>query len=84
MRDSVVFRPSNGTWYIRFGDTGDTTSFVFGQNGDQPMVGNIFGNGMIDQIIFRASTGNWYVRNGQTGQVYNFTFGNPGDQLVHE
>jgi len=66
------------------GNTGTTTSFVFGQTGDAPMVGNIFGKGMIDQILFRPSTGTWYVGNGNTGGVSTSAFGQSGDQVVHE
>lgn len=84
MRDAVAFRPSTGMWYIRFGDTGQTTQFQFGQAGDEPMVGNIFGHGMIDEIVFRPSTGVWYVRDGKAGTVYNFSFGNSQSRLVHE
>lgn len=84
MRDAVIFRPSTATWYIRFGDTGQSTTLQFGQNGDQPMIGNIFGNGMVDQIVFRPSTGMWYVRDGINGAIYSFAFGSNQSSLVHE
>jgi hypothetical protein len=86
MRDAVAFRPSTGMWYIRFGNDGSTTSLQFGQYGDVPMVGNIFGHGMIDQILYRPSTGMWYVRDGSPGggTIYSFAWGDNTCRLVHE
>lgn len=76
--DAVVFR--NGTWYVRFGDTGNTANFAWGQAGDIPKVGDILGNGMVDQAVFRPSTGMWYWRNGETGQtIGSYTWGQNGD-----
>lgn len=84
MRDAAIFRPSTAEWYVRFGDTGGEASFQFGEPGDQPMIGNIFGHGMVDQIVYRPSTGMWYVRDGTNGNIYSFAFGTSQDALIHE
>jgi hypothetical protein len=64
-----VFRPSNGTWYIRGG-----AAFGFGTNGDIPVPGDYDGNGTTDAAVFRPSNGTWYIRGGAAVQ-----FGASGD-----
>ncbi len=67
--DLSIFRPSNGTWYVRNGSV-----VQFGANGDIPVPADYDGNGTVDTAVFRPSNGTWYVRNGSVVQ-----FGANGD-----
>ncbi len=55
--DVGVFRPSNGTWYVR--GVADT---VWGASGDVAVPGDYNGDGRTDLAVWRPSTGTWYVR----------------------
>ncbi|MFN2505226.1 MAG: IPT/TIG domain-containing protein, partial [Acidimicrobiales bacterium] len=67
--DISIFRPSNGTWYVR-----NQTPVVYGtQPGDIPVPADYDGNGSTDIAIFRGGT--WLVRN-QFSVVYGTQ---PGD-----
>jgi hypothetical protein len=86
-----VYRPSNQTVYIsnRLGTDGDgigaaDKSYIFGNPGDQPFVGDFDGDGTETIGLHRASTGHVYLRNMHTQGVADttFTFGNPGDRMV--
>jgi hypothetical protein len=80
MKDQVVFRPSNGTWYVRFGGTdGSSHSFPWGASGDIPLIGAWSGQ-MRDACLFRPSTATWYIRFGSDGHTVSFPFGATGDQ----
>ena len=57
--DIAVFRPSNGTWYLR---TASPTAIVWGTNGDVPVPGDYDGNGTFDLAVFRPSNSGWYLR----------------------
>ena len=77
--DYAVFRPSNGTWYIRnFG------AIQFGTNGDIPVAADYAGQGRAIPAVFRPSNGTWYIRGvgaiqfGQAGDVPM-----PGDYNGH-
>jgi hypothetical protein len=67
----VVYRPSNGTWYVRFSSSaysfGDWTSFQWGLPGDTPLVADFHGDGRTDLTVFRPSSGEWFVRYSSTG-----------------
>ena len=66
----AVFRPSNGTWYVR-----GVASAQYGQAGDIPVPGDYAGDGRTDIAVFRPSNGTWYVRGaaavdyGQAGDI---------------
>ena len=55
--DIAVFRPSNGTWFIR-----GIAAAVWGGGGDIPVPGDYTGGCTADIAVFRPSTGVWYVR----------------------
>jgi len=86
-----IYRPSNQTFFIinKLGtnDGGLGTaeySFVFGNPGDKPFVGDFNGNGQDTVGLHRESNGLVYYRNtNTTGNADNqFIFGNPGDRFV--
>ena len=68
--DIAVFRPSNGTWYVR-----GMAAVPFGRVGDVPVAGDYDGNGRTEIAVFRPSNGTWYVRDkaplayGQVGDI---------------
>ncbi|MCC2334724.1 hypothetical protein [Cellulomonas wangsupingiae] len=78
----AVFR--SGTWYVRGSLTSGAADlcFVFGQAGDQPVVGDWDGDGQPTPGVFRPSTGTWYLSNStfaQSGADIVLGYGSPGD-----
>ena len=69
MPELAVFRPSNGTWYIK--GVGTTQ---YGQSGDIPVPADYNGDGKAELAVFRPSNGKWYI-NG----VGSFAYGTNGD-----
>ena len=55
--DIAVFRPSNGTWYIR-----GSSPVMWGQAGDTPVPADYDGDGVTEIAVYRRSSGTWYVR----------------------
>lgn len=77
--DLSVFRPSNGTWYLRNAVTGSIRVSEFGINGDIP-VGEDFDNDRrADLAVFRPSNGNWYYFNSGEQTFRIVTWGEAGD-----
>jgi hypothetical protein len=86
-----IYRPSSQTFYVinKLGrnDGGLGTadfSYVFGNPGDKPFVGDFDGDGVETVGLHRETTGLVYFRNSHTsGNADNqFIFGDPGDRLV--
>ena len=86
-----IYRPSESRFYIinslGSGDAGlgaAEFSFVFGDPGDKPFVGDFDGNGRDEIGLHRESTGRVYMRLSLTTGVadLDFIYGNPGDILV--
>jgi hypothetical protein len=86
-----VYRPSEQRFYIinalgaNNGGLGAADfSFVFGNPGDKPFVGDFDGDGADEVGLHRESTGFVYYRNTlDTGFADNeFFFGDPGDRFV--
>jgi hypothetical protein len=77
--DITVFRPSTGTWYVRYSATGTSTGLVWGGQGDVPVPGDYDGDGRADIAVFRPSTGTWYVRYSGTGTSAALVWGGSGD-----
>lgn len=76
--DLVVYRPSNGTWYIRQSAKGFGEAAVvrWGLQGDYAISKSDFdGDGMSELVTWRPSTGNWALAMSRTGyttsQEYN-------------
>ncbi|MFC2153109.1 hypothetical protein ACFLQ7_00555 [Actinomycetota bacterium] len=86
-----IYRPSNQTFYI-INELGENdgglgaaeSSYVFGNPGDKPFVGDFDGDGVETVGLHRESTGFVYFRNSHTqGNADNdFFFGNPGDRFI--
>ena len=66
--DLAVWRPSDGTWYIRQSTTSFTTSvsFQWGVLGDIAVPGDYDGDGKIDLAVYRPSTGTWFISQSTT------------------
>jgi len=86
-----IYRPSSQTFYIinDLGEDGGELgaaefSYVFGNPGDNPFVGDFDGDGVETVGLHRESTGLVYFRNSHSqGNADNeFVFGNPGDHLI--
>jgi len=91
-RDSVsIWRPSEARVYIinELGENGKGLgaaeySFLFGNPGDQPFVGDFDGDGIDTIGLYRRSTGFVYFRNSLTTGIADksFYYGNPGDSIL--
>jgi len=86
-----IYRPSTQTFFIinELGKDGGGLgpaefSYVFGNPGDKPFVGDFDGDGIETVGLHRESSGLVYYRDEHTtGNAQNqFLFGNPGDRLV--
>ncbi|MCJ7780983.1 MAG: hypothetical protein MUQ27_09165 [Acidimicrobiia bacterium] len=86
-----IYRPSNQTFYIinklgsNDGGLGAAEfSYVFGNPGDKPFVGDFDGDGVETVGLHRESSGLVYFRNSHTqgNADAQFIYGNPGDRFV--
>ena len=86
-----IYRPSESRIYIinELGANGGglgaaDLSYIFGNPGDKPFVGDFNGDGIDTIGLHRESTGFVYFRQSHTQGIANsqFFFGNPGDRLV--
>ncbi len=86
-----IYRPSNQTFYIinKLGENNGGLgaaefSYVFGNPGDKPFVGDFDGDGVETVGLDRESTGLVYFRNSHTqgNADSQFIFGDPGDRLI--
>ncbi len=75
--DIAVFRPSNGTWYIRLSSNGSLFGSQWGQSGDLLEPADFNGDGRTDLVVYR--NGIWYISYvGSPGNLA-FQFGTTGD-----
>jgi hypothetical protein len=79
LSDKVIFRPSNGTWYVKRSDGADDFVVQWGAAGDIPVPGNYLGDARSDYAVFRPSNGWWYVMTAYVGFPLNVQWGTPGD-----
>ena len=80
--DQTVYRPGNGTWYIRYAATGATAGIQWGSSGDVPVAGDYDGDGRADAAVFRPVNGTWYIRYTATGAATGVQWGQSGDVPV--
>lgn len=83
--DMGVWRPSNGTFYIRQYTPGSTYLFrqiKWGASGDIPQPADFDGDRKHDAVIYRPSTNLFWVQQSSTLGVTVTQFGAPGDQPV--
>jgi hypothetical protein len=86
-----IYRPSEARFYI-MNELGENEgglgaadfSFLFGNQGDKPVVGDWDGDGIDEIGLHRETTGFFYYRNTLTTGVADgqFFFGDPGDRFV--
>ena len=60
LTDAAVFRPSTGTWWIRYTASGAVVTQAWGNSLDIPVPGDFDGDGKADIAVFRPSNGTWY------------------------
>ncbi len=86
-----IYRPSEARFYIinALGQNGGGLgaadySFLFGDAGDKPVVGDWDGDGVDEIGLHRESSGFFYYRNTLTTGIADgqFYFGDPGDRFV--
>jgi uncharacterized repeat protein (TIGR03803 family) len=85
--DLVAYRPSNGTWYIRYSSSNysllNYMSYQWGEPGDIPLVADFDGDHKADLVAYRPSNGTWYIRysssNYSLSNWGSFEWGEPGD-----
>lgn len=68
--DLAVWRPSNGTWYVREVGNTTVTSYQFGQSGDIAVPGNYDGDSVMDYAVFRPAGGVWHIQGSSSGYYY--------------
>ncbi|MCI0543040.1 MAG: M23 family metallopeptidase, partial [Actinobacteria bacterium] len=86
-----IYRPSDARYYV-INDLGSNDgglgaadySFLFGDVGDKPFVGDFDGDDIDTIGLHRESTGLVYFRNSNTTGIADsqFIYGNPGDKIV--
>jgi hypothetical protein len=78
--DLAVFRPSDGSWYVRQSTDGAFRALAFGTAGDVQVGADYDGDGLSDVAVFR--NGAWYYLQSSNGQFRAVAFGTTGDVPV--
>ena len=86
-KDLVIYRPSNGIWYIRLSGNNYSESnwiwFSWGIPGDVPLAADFDADGKTDLAVYRPSDGYWFIRYSSQNWDANgwaaFQWGTPTD-----
>jgi glucose/arabinose dehydrogenase len=77
--DRSLFRPSDGSWYIRRSSDGGFRGQQFGLSGDIPAAEDFDGDNVTDIAVFRPSDGYWYYLRSSDSSFGGVQFGANGD-----
>jgi len=78
--DIVVYRPTNGTFYILQSQTSTIRLDQLGTAGDNPtVVADYNGDGKDDVAVYRSSTGQWFYRTAPDAFFNTVQWGQAGD-----
>jgi hypothetical protein len=82
--DLTVFRPSDGTWWIRDSYLDSYRAVKFGISGDQPVPADYDGDGRSDLAVARDTPGGkvFYIANSFDGTYTTVQWGLAGDKPV--
>ena len=80
--DVAVWRPSDGTAYIRFSYSATSAAIPWGTNGDIPQPADYDNDKITDFAIYRPSTNAFWVRPSGAGSPVVTFMGTAGDQPV--
>jgi hypothetical protein len=80
--DLSVYRPSNGTGYIRYSSSGTMMTYPGGRSTDVPISGDFDGDGKSDVAIYRPSIGGWGIVLSSSSALVSYSWGLPGDVPV--
>ena len=83
--DLAVWRPSSGTWFVRYSSNGyslgGAASFQWGLPGDVPQTGDFDGDRKSDFAVWRPAEGRWYILRSSTSytDAVSYQWGLDGD-----
>ena len=82
--DVAIFRPADGTWFLRHSATNDATHTVqqWGLRSDIAVSGDYDGDDRMDLAVYRPSTGDWHILQSSTASIAMFNLGASGDLPV--
>jgi subtilisin family serine protease len=80
--DLAVFRPGNGTWYIKSSQNGSSFGGPWGVSTDTIVPGDYDGDAKADLAVWRPSDGIWYIVNSSDGSNRYEQWGVNGDVPV--
>jgi uncharacterized delta-60 repeat protein len=75
--DIGVFRPANGSWYIRLSSNGSLSALQWGTSGDLPEPADFNGDSRNDFVVYR--NGIWYITYFGNSNTQAMQFGTTGD-----